>query len=57
MENCFKIHGYPDWYKRLKNQRSQGIVMANLANTSSETPLVNVEGEEFNREDIVPHTS
>ena len=39
MINCFKIHGYPEWYKALKNQRAQGTMRVNLANTSMETPL------------------
>ena len=39
MINCFKIHGYPEWYKALKNHRAQGTMRVNLSNTSMETPL------------------
>ena len=38
MSSCFKIHGYPDWYKGLKNHISQATMRANLASTTPETP-------------------
>ena len=39
MSNCFKIHGYPDWYEDLKNKRPSNRVRANLVNKDMESPL------------------
>lgn len=40
---CFKLHGYPDWYKELKEKKKFGSNSAHMANTSfyaqSENPL------------------
>ena len=57
MKNCFKIHGYPDWYKTLKDQKMQGTVRANLAGPLLETPLDWGSTEEPNHEDTNHTTS
>ena len=36
--NCFKIHGYPDWYKELKNHMAPNRVRANFANADMDSP-------------------
>lgn len=27
MNDCFKLHGYPDWYKKLKEQKGKQITV------------------------------
>lgn len=30
MSTCFKIHGYPEWYKELKQNRNSAKARANM---------------------------
>ena len=53
MINCFKIYGYPDWYKSLKNKKGlheQGVnhttMRANSVGTSLNTPFDCVNDQE-----------
>lgn len=32
-EMCFKLHGYPDWYKQLKKENGNTKGQANMTNT------------------------
>ena len=36
---CFRIHGYPDWYRNLKTQQSLLLRQANSVHSAGDTPL------------------
>ena len=55
MNGCFKIHGYPDWYKGLKNYKRQATMRANLASATPETPLDYTDIATPYNEDASPH--
>ena len=57
MATCFKIHGYPDWYKSLKQSRQNTTIQANSAATSLHTPLDCVIDQETNQEDSTTNAS
>lgn len=39
MNTCFKIHGYLDWYKELKQNKNNTRIHANIVNTKMEKSL------------------
>ena len=43
MATCFRIHGYPDWYKNLKEQKAQIFKHPNATNVTHDTRLDNEE--------------
>ena len=55
MMTCFKIHGFPNWYKNLKNQRMKGPARVNMASTQLETPLNCENAEAHSHEDGSHH--
>ena len=55
MSSCFKIHGYSDWYKGLKNHISQATMRENLASTTSETLLDYTDIAVSHNEDASSH--
>ncbi|KAL0373882.1 UNVERIFIED_CONTAM: Retrovirus-related Pol polyprotein from transposon RE1 [Sesamum radiatum] len=42
-ESCFEIHGYPEWYKTLVDQRKKGGIGANKALNSTDGRVVGQE--------------
>ena len=43
MATCFRLDGYPNWYKNLKAQKAQIFRRPNAANITHDTPLDNEE--------------
>ena len=41
-ENCFKIHGYPEWYKKMKEQKGKQFI--NMAERSGEQNVDQIGG-------------
>ena len=39
MANCFKIHGYPEWYKTLKNRKASSHMRSTHVNAALDPPL------------------
>ncbi|KAF7842363.1 uncharacterized protein G2W53_004661 [Senna tora] len=54
-ETCFKIHGYPEWFKEMREKRGTGQKKqtANLVNeTSGDTPIVHGDNEQNLKGDL-----
>ena len=43
MSTCFKIHGYPDWYKELKQSKNSNRVRFNMVTNELNSPFDNEE--------------
>lgn len=39
MSTCFKIHGYPEWYKELKQNRNSAKARANMVIDELNSPF------------------
>ena len=55
MASCFKIHGYPDWYKTLRNRKKSSHLRTYHANVVVDSPLDYDVTTESNHEDNLPY--
>eukprot|EP00257_Ricinus_communis_P016867 XP_015575166.1 uncharacterized protein LOC107261307 [Ricinus communis] len=54
-ESCFKLHGYPDWFKELKDQQKKGILKAttNMVDSPLDYDSEGKEEGKKNRQDDI----